>query len=114
LLTGGRLTPLAKKIVAEKYTGADEGKKLQAAQNAILFTPEFNTLGNQSVIGTHPPRSKTSEHTPKNYKAVVFVFLGGGADTFNMLIPRDCELHDDYAAARKGIEIPISKLLPID
>lgn len=34
----------------------------------------------------------TSTHTPGSYKAFVMVFMNGGADTFNMIVPMGCDL----------------------
>lgn len=44
LLTGGRLATSAP-LVRAAYDEAEEGRKLQAAQQAILMTPEFHTMG---------------------------------------------------------------------
>ncbi|MEC7800921.1 MAG: DUF1501 domain-containing protein [Verrucomicrobiota bacterium] len=37
-----------------------------------------------------------------DYKALVCIFLQGGNDSFNMLIPSDLSLYNEYADARKG------------
>lgn len=51
---------------------------------------------------------------PNNdYKALVCVFLFGGNDGFNMLIPSDNAHYDEYAAARPDIAIPQASLLPL-
>ncbi len=48
-------------------------------------------------------------------KALVCVFLSGGCDTYNMLIPRDQPGgYDDYAASRSGLAIPRDNLLPLN
>jgi len=114
LLTGGRLTSTDAGVVKAAYDNADDGEKLRAAQTATLFTPGFNTLGKPTENGkTRPVEVPKRDHQPKPYKAVVLAFLAGGADTFNMLVPRDCKLHEDYAATRAGINLPIKDLLPI-
>jgi uncharacterized protein (DUF1501 family) len=48
-----------------------------------------------------------------DYKALVCVFLFGGNDGFNMLIPNDNTHYDEYATARPDIAIPQASLLPI-
>jgi len=114
LLTGGRLTPQDTELVKAAYDKAEDGKKIQAAQTAILLTPEFNNLGNTQVNGTRAAENKTTNKTSlEPYKAVVLVFFAGGADTYQMLVPRDCALHDSYKKVRKGIEIGIGDLLAI-
>ncbi len=51
---------------------------------------------------------------PNNdYKALVCVFLFGGNDGFNMLVPNDNAHYDEYLAARPDIAIPQSSLLPL-
>merc|ERR1711920_1199322 len=45
LLTGGRLSPVARLAVRKAYEGANDGDRIEAAQQAIAMTAEFNTLG---------------------------------------------------------------------
>ncbi|WP_394152552.1 DUF1501 domain-containing protein [Vibrio maritimus] len=48
-----------------------------------------------------------------DYKALVCVFLFGGNDGFNMLVPSDNAHYDEYATARPAIAIPQASLLPL-
>lgn len=51
---------------------------------------------------------------PNNdYKALVCVFMFGGNDGFNMLVPNDNAHYDEYAKARPDIAIPQASLLPL-
>jgi uncharacterized protein (DUF1501 family) len=43
-------------------------------------------------------------------KSLVCVFLSGGCDTFNFLIPRQAAKHAEYAAARSNLAIPQANL----
>ncbi len=56
----------------------------------------------------------TGSASNQYYKALICVYLAGGNDGFNMLIPRDDEHYQNYAAARKTIAIAQSKLLNVD
>lgn len=47
------------------------------------------------------------------YKALVCVFLYGGNDGLNTVVPMD-ERYDDYATIRKGVALPKAGLLPLD
>jgi uncharacterized protein (DUF1501 family) len=47
-------------------------------------------------------------------KTLVCVFLSGGCDTFNMLIPREQNLYNQYAASRSNLAIPRASLLPLN
>lgn len=48
-----------------------------------------------------------------DYKALVCVFLSGGNDSNNLVIPRGAA-HANYAAIRQNLTIPESSLLPIN
>ena len=48
-----------------------------------------------------------------DYKALVCLFLYGGNDSNNLLIPYDSASYADYAAARTLLAIPQANLLPI-
>lgn len=49
-----------------------------------------------------------------DYKALVCVFLLGGNDSFNMIVPRSDLEYDEYAAARQNLAIAQSSLLPLN
>lgn len=50
---------------------------------------------------------------PNDYKALVCVFLFGGNDSFNMLVPRDTNQYNNYATSRQNLAIAREELLPI-
>jgi len=58
------------------------------------------------VIGTSAPFP--------DYKALVCVFLFGGNDSFNMLVPRSNAEYNVYAQSRQNMAIPQGDLLPIN
>ncbi len=49
-----------------------------------------------------------------DYKALVCVFLFGGNDSFNMLVPTSQSEYDAYAASRQNLAIPSDQLLDIN
>jgi uncharacterized protein (DUF1501 family) len=49
-----------------------------------------------------------------DYKALVCVFLFGGNDSFNMLVPRSDAEYNVYAASRQNLAVAQSDLLPIN
>lgn len=49
-----------------------------------------------------------------DYKALVCVFLFGGNDSFNMVVPRSNAEYNVYAASRQNLSIPQGDLLPIN
>ena len=48
-----------------------------------------------------------------DYRALVCVFLAGGNDSFNMLVPNDATGYAEYAAARSSVAVQSSRLLPL-
>ena len=57
--------------------------------------------------------SAAAATTPTDYKALVCIFLGGGNDGNNLLIPTDASTYTNYAAARSALTIAQSQTLPI-
>lgn len=57
--------------------------------------------------------SQAMSGTTSGYKALVCVFLYGGNDSNNMLIPMDATSYKLYAAARKSLALSQSSLLPL-
>ncbi len=49
-----------------------------------------------------------------NYRALVCVFMFGGNDSFNMLVPNSNAEYGVYAASRQNLAIPQGDLLPIN
>ena len=49
-----------------------------------------------------------------DYKALVCLYLGGGNDSFNMLIPRGDAEYNEYALTRSNLAIPQNDIHPID
>ena len=49
-----------------------------------------------------------------DYRALVCVFLFGGNDSFNMLVPRSPAEYNAYAASRQNLAIAADQLLPIN
>jgi uncharacterized protein (DUF1501 family) len=49
------------------------------------------------------PTALAGNTPPGGYKALVCLYLGGGNDAWNLLMPGDASAHAKYAAARNGI-----------
>jgi uncharacterized protein (DUF1501 family) len=47
------------------------------------------------------------------YRALVCIALGGGADSFNMLVPTDAQAYQNYARRRVGLALSRNELLPL-
>ena len=49
-----------------------------------------------------------------DYKALVCILLGGGNDSFNMLMPKGDTEYGEYAITRSNLAIPQNDILQID
>ena len=72
-------------------------------------------LGTSGLLSTIWDLRKLSAATATNdYKALVCLFLYGGNDANNVLIPNDVGAYNTYAAARGNLGIPQQSLLPLN
>ncbi|MDB4459098.1 DUF1501 domain-containing protein [bacterium] len=74
-----------------------EGACSLLGSSAVLNTLLNLSLANSSVAAD-----------ADDYKALVCVFLFGGNDSFNMLIPASAEEHQVYAKTRDSLAVPLS------
>ncbi len=81
----------------------------QGSCAAVSSIPILNTLLNLRLAGS------IAAATPANneYRALVCLFLSGGNDSFNMLMPRSAPHYASYLAARANLALPQASLLPI-
>jgi uncharacterized protein (DUF1501 family) len=124
MMTAGRLSAENKQVLVDAHAFFTQTHGFEFAARALLklltTTPEFHTSNTLRKSGS--PRSITPP-APKSvapYKAIVYINLVGGADSFNILTPHDdsgCYLYDEYFEARGGrggIGLKTSEVLPID
>ena len=62
-------------------------------------------MGNLLPSGMRPPSTPEPAKEPQEYKATVMLFLNGGADSFNMLVPMNCPLYDEYHEVRGNVAL---------
>jgi cullin-associated NEDD8-dissociated protein 1 len=123
LLTGGRLSADSLAIIEAAYSRelAEGGPAaaLKLAQQLIVTTSAFTATNDPSVrpVAAKPLPPQPSLGRP--YKAIVVVYLAGGADTYNMLMPHggctgaSADLVNEYRLARDVAAVPRSSTLPI-
>jgi len=75
------------------------------AQAALLLSPDFHISGQPQPQGARPEAEPTPLSEPRSYKAFVSLFFNGGADTFNLLVPMNCGLYDEYVSIRQDIAL---------
>lgn len=76
---------------------------------AISSLPILSTLMNLKLAGNLAAAGGAGGH-----RALVCLFLSGGIDSFNVLVPRGPAEHTVYSEVRGGIALPQSSLLPIN
>ncbi len=80
---------------------------------AIGYTTLFSSLINLKAFAA-ATLDNSSTIAAGDYKALVFIALAGGNDSFNMLIPRGNTEYGEYAATRSNLAIPQNDILPIN
>ncbi len=80
----------------------------QASCAAISSTSLFSTL-----LMLRLANSLAAQTTSGDYKALVCLFLAGGNDSFNMLVPTTTGEYEAYAAVRRNLALAKDTLLQI-
>ena len=88
-----------------------------AVGSASLFSTLMNLrMANTAAAENLPisPLSANGLAGGNDYKALVCIFLAGGNDSFNMLVPRGNSEYSEYANIRADLALPQGDLIPID
>jgi uncharacterized protein (DUF1501 family) len=84
----------------------------QSSCAAVGYTTLFSTLLNLKGLNA-AAMANSSTLISGDYKAMVCILLGGGNDSFNMLIPRGNPEYAEYGSTRTNLAIPQNQILPI-
>jgi len=127
LLTAGQLSEHTAKVIREAYSesAADAGADaaLRVAQQLITAAPEFHATQHHAPSERKRPPlesagANATDAAPRGYKAVVVLFMSGGCDSFNMLVPHsrcfESDLYSEYKDVRRGVALEKEDLLPIN
>src|SRR4051812_49780707 len=82
----------------------------QSACAALGITGLVNTLAYMRLVTAAMAQSTTAL---TDYKALVCLFLNGGNDSNNLLVPRGGSFRTDYETARGILALPAANLAPI-
>ena len=114
LLTSGRLSGSSRELI-EEVIRAEPNRTLGIikAQLLMTVTPEFHSTNIARKSGENRAKPEAIPPSTKPYKAVVYVLLTGGMDSFNMLAPHTCSatnaagqtLLEQYVAIRSNVAI---------
>jgi cullin-associated NEDD8-dissociated protein 1 len=91
----------------------DSAAALKVAQKLMVAAPEFHTTGRNVDARTSRAVPKAQKYLGRGFKAVVVVFLTGGADSWSLLTPHSgckptefgSDLFDEYTAIRTNIAL---------
>ncbi|CAK0833310.1 unnamed protein product [Prorocentrum cordatum] len=111
LLTGGRIKDTSA-FEAALQASAD-GDHLKAAMRTVLMSPEFHTEGDPQPAGERPSVQEEPTSQSDSYKAMVFLWFGGGLDSFNLLVPTCPDLFEEYVTVRQNVALAQGQLLEI-
>lgn len=74
---------------------------------AVGSTALFSSLLSLKLTNAAAAANAPSISAGDDYKALVCVFLAGGNDSFNMLLPRNQEAYNAYAASRANLKLDL-------
>lgn len=80
----------------------------QASCAAVGTTALYSTVLNMGMFN-----AMAGVAGPGDYKGLVCLFLSGGADSFNMIVPRGDAEYAEYANIRRDLALPQTDLLPV-
>ncbi len=100
------------KSVSDRLNGTIHRRDFvrQSACAALGITGVVNTLANLRLV-----TAAMAQNTPSDdYRALVCLFLNGGNDSNNLLVPRSGDFRVDYETGRGVLQIPAEQLHPIN
>ena len=83
----------------------------QASCSAVSSIPVLNTLLNLQFA---EKLSAVTAPANSEYRALVCIFLSGGNDSYNMLVPREAAAYSQYQAARSNLALPPAQLIDVN
>lgn len=88
--------------------------KATSAGTALMLSgiaPSYSAPNSSVTNETKTPKLKP---IAKQNKALVFIMLDGGNDSFNMLVPHSANDYADYKQTRSNLALTKQQLLPLD
>lgn len=121
LLTGGQMSAQNRRVLEDSYrrmlSSSDAATALRRTLKLLVFSSEFHSSNLNTGTGVTRPIPQPQVDLGRSYKAIVVVFLEGGADTDNLLVPHSqcatSDLYADYVAIRKEAALPKASLLQV-
>jgi hypothetical protein len=124
LLTAGRLSDENGDKIATACSSKQGAAMISCITQLLITTAEFHSTNTVQQTGQARANDTTgSPSSTEPYKAIVYLFLDGAMDSYNMLAPYTCgpiDVYDRYRIARgkndvsAGVGLPLNRLLDID
>lgn len=100
--------------MSKKHNTINRRKFLgQASCAAVGATTLFSGLVNMKALNAAAISNSSVYRVKNDYKALVCIFLAGGNDSYNMLVPRGQNEYQQYATTRSNLALAQNSLLPI-
>lgn len=103
--------------MSKKYTRRDFTRLLSSGCASIGATTLLSSVTNLGLINAAAAANSSASFfnpTANDYKALVCIMLGGGNDSFNMLVPRGTDEYAEYAETRASTALAQADLLAIN
>ena len=117
LLTAGRLSEDNLNTIVDSCSSEpDRPSKTRCMQQLIVTTGEFHSTNTVTHSGEDRVTESTGGNSAEPYKAIVYFYLDGGLDSYNMLVPYECtpiNVYDRYKKIRGSVGLPLNRLLEI-
>jgi uncharacterized protein (DUF1501 family) len=95
---------------------------LNSIQQLVVTTAEFVSTNRITHSGEKRTTTANPPASTEPYKAVIYFYLSGGCDSYNMLVPMSCSPVDVYSKYRRirgksdiaeGLGLPLKRLLEV-
>ena len=122
LLTAGRVDGYAKDVIVQEFQVEEAANGLQdaitVAQQLLIAAPEFHMTNQIGRVMGQGRTSAVARNGTRPFKAIVYLFLFGGLDSFNLIIPHSqCrggkDMFQEYVNVRTDIALNLAEILPI-
>jgi len=97
-----------------KHKNISRRKFITDSCAALGYTTLFSSLINLKAMAATAMDNSSLISLSGNYKAMVCVLLGGGNDSFNMLMPKGTSEYNEYATTRSNLAIAQNNILQIN
>lgn len=96
----------------KETTNTQNRRKFLADCGRMTSLPVISTMLNMSMFNS--VMGARSKGSITDYKSIIYVWMNGGNDSFNMLVPHGREQYDMYKEARRHFAHPRNALNPIN